>query len=78
MFQKLKVIFRVNYSKFKFIFFLFCCLVRQLERAKATGKFAAESSDLSMSNVKSDGSDSSDGEDGRNIRTKKMKTSSYA
>lgn len=57
---------------------MFCSLVRQLERAKATGKFAAESSDLSMSNVKSDGSDSSDGEDGRNIRTKKMKTSSYA
>lgn len=55
-------------------------LVRQLERAKATGKFAAESSDLSMSNAKSEGSDSSDdGEDnGRNVRTKKMKTSSYA
>lgn len=67
---------------FFFFFTQFFFLVRQLERAKATGKFAAESSDLSMSNVKSDssrGSDSSDGEDnGRNIRTKKMKTSAYA
>lgn len=58
------------------------CQIRQLERAKATGKFAAETSDLSLTNPKSDSSresDSSDNdEDGRKRANKKLKTSAYA